>query len=252
MPLFLLLPECCSLQASRPGAFRRATVADRFSFLTIPAREAHRFPGFFVMRRIAAALLSRSTGRRVLLVGGGPVAAVEAPAAAARRARTSWSSAPEVRPEIVAVGGGDRAPRVPAVRPRRRLAGRRRGDARGEPPGGRSRRGAAPLRQRGRRSGQRHRVFERRGPARRRDAGDFDERRMRRVWPACCAKRSMPCCRAILAQWMRVARDERINGGATACRWSSAGRCCCDALNQIYRRTSSPSGRAAHDDRRRG
>ncbi len=75
----------------------------------------------------------------------------------------------------------NQSPAVYARRPRRRMAGRRRGDARGEPRGCDGGRGTAHLRERRRRSGERVRVPERRHPPRGPDAGDLDERRRARA-----------------------------------------------------------------------
>ena len=115
-------------------------------------------------------------GRRVLLVGGGPVAAAKLAQLLAAGADV-LVVAPEVHADIERSGVADRAPRVQSGRPRRCLAGRRGGDAGGQPRGGRGGGAAPDVRQRGGRSGERDRVSERRRPARRRDAGDLDERR---------------------------------------------------------------------------
>ena len=145
-------------------------------------------------------------GRAVLLVGGGPVATAKLRQLVAAGARVrvvapditreiavSAAAAPDEgqppatarptdpRPAAALSRPEAAASPSPAARSSRpistRLAGRRGGDAGGQPAGRGGRRGAANLRQRRGRSGQRQRVSERRRPARRRHAGDLDERR---------------------------------------------------------------------------
>ena len=163
-------------------------------------------------------------GRRVVLVGGGPVAAAKLAQLLAARADVFVVS-PEVHEDIERAGVADRAAGVRAVGSGRGLARGGGGDA-----GGQSRRGSGcgrttDLRERGGRSGERDGLSERRRAPRRRDPGDFHERRGAGAHGPACVRRSMPCCRAISADGCARRAGSGPSGGATACRCPPAVRC---------------------------
>ncbi len=146
----------------------------------------------------------------------------------ARRRSTAGAHVTVVAPDVVGAVAElrcDRAPRVRAVRPRRRVVRGGRGAARGEPRGRRGGRGAPRLRQRRRRPADATAYLGGVRAPRRRDGGDLD-RGGRRRWPACCARGSTRCCPRPRG-WVAVARARaRRPGGERRCPSPSAGRCC--------------------------
>ena len=101
--------------------------------------------------------------------------------------------------------------------------------------GGGGRRGAAHLRQRRRRSRQRVGVSQRRRPARRRDAGDFDQRRRAGADRRCCARRSTRCCRAISARGCAARATQRAEWRRDGVPMEQRRPLLLEALNELYR-----------------
>ena len=130
-------------------------------------------------------------GRRVVVVGGGPVAASKVRGLQEAGAEVTVIRAGHRREDRVDARRHADPPPVRAIRPRRRLARRRRGIARGEPRSG-ARRGRPPaLRQRGRRSAERQPLSRRRGASRAAPRSRSPPTAGRPRSPVCCARDSM-------------------------------------------------------------